>query len=142
MPEKNILINSVPRRCNSTLDMLEKFTELNGSSHALAQGKDFNNTDLRPMVYNLYGQAIMQGMFFFTLFRKVTELLSGENRPTLPMLSNHYIKVFKKKTQREKKRMNKGHKTIRKLQKNIERNYTKDFQAWGFMKRPQWLTQG
>ncbi len=81
------LINDVPTRWNSTLDMLTRLTQLIQPLNAVAHDPTIKIKDLRGLLYDHDELKIIEGLIT-TLgpFKKATEMLSSETTPTLSMV--------------------------------------------------------
>jgi hypothetical protein len=95
------LMQDVCTRWNSTLDMLKRLLEMNAPLHALAQDPEFKQKDLKPMLFTLYEQAIVERLVgVLQPFKNATELLGAENQPTLSMVVP-VLQMLRRSIQRE-----------------------------------------
>ena len=82
-------------RWNSTFHMLQRICEQKAALHAVATDASFNYSDvLKPKLFTYSEQSLVQMItFILEPFKKATEMLSSETKPTLSMVAPILIKL-------------------------------------------------
>ena len=88
------LMNDVPTRWNSTLDMLERLTLLMAPLHALCADPNVKVKDIRSNLFNFEEEQIVEDVIqILKPFKKATEMLSSESTPTLSYVFPTLLKL-------------------------------------------------